>query len=37
MKTASLSDAKMLGGIDKVSTAIDEKRVASIAGILWVI
>ena len=37
MKTTSLSDAKALGGIDKVSTAIDEKRVARTAGILFII
>jgi len=37
MKNRSLSDAKALGGIEKVSTASDEKRVARIAGMLFIV
>jgi len=37
LKTKSSSDAKELGGIDKVTTASDEKGVARTAGILFII
>ncbi len=38
MKATSLSDSKVLGGIEKkVSTAIVEKKIARIAGVLFII
>jgi Domain of unknown function (DUF4386) len=37
MKTRSLTDTKVISGIDKVATTTEEKRVARTAGILFII